>query len=167
MPALDLTGQRVANRTVAEYTHPDLIVPELRERDPAGIISELSQALQRYGCLPDVLPFYHAALNQELLSGSATECGMAFPHARLSGVKSLRFAIGRTQQPVIWGPKGAAPVQLIFLLAVPATNAAPYLQLLASLARLKQQPSIGEELRNAASADGIYSALQKLKMRNE
>jgi hypothetical protein len=43
----------------------------LRERDTAGIISQLSQALQGEGCVPDLLPFYHSALNQEWLSKSA------------------------------------------------------------------------------------------------
>ena len=82
-----------------------LIVPQLRERDTAGIVSELSQALQREGCVPDLLPFYQAALNQELLANSALDCGLAFPHARLSGVKRLQFAFGRTPEPIIWGAK--------------------------------------------------------------
>ena len=48
--------------SLADYTQPALIVPQLRERDTAGIIGELSQALQRQGCVPDVLPFYQAAI---------------------------------------------------------------------------------------------------------
>ena len=110
--------------SLADYTRPALIVPRLRERDTAGIISELSQALQREGCVPDVLPFYQAALNQELLTNSALDCGLAFPHARLGGIKRLQFAFGRTPEPIVWGAKSAWPVQFIFLLAVPATDAA-------------------------------------------
>jgi len=69
-------------------------VPRLRQGDIAGIIGELSQALQREGCVPDVLPFYQAALNQELLTSSALECGLAFPQHRLGGIRhfSLRSA---------------------------------------------------------------------------
>jgi PTS system nitrogen regulatory IIA component len=167
MPAFDVIGKRVSVATVADYTGAALIVPQLRERDPAGVISELSQVLQRHGCVPDVLPFYHAALNQEMLASSAVECGLAFPHARLNGVKQLQFAIGRARQPVIWGSKGSLPVQLIFLLAVPATDAAPYLQLLAALARLGRQPDSLADLQNADSAEAIFTALQKIKMRQE
>ncbi|HTL59314.1 MAG TPA: PTS sugar transporter subunit IIA [Candidatus Limnocylindrales bacterium] len=167
MPALDLSVRGVSTGTVADYTHAGLIIPELRERDPAGIISELSQVLQRHGCLPDVLPFYHAALNQELLASSAVEYGLAFPHARLNGVKRLQFAVGRAREPVVWGPKRSTPIQLVFLLAVPATDAAPYLQLLAALARLGQCSEILAELRHAPKAEAILSALRKLKMRQE
>ena len=151
--------------SLADYTQPVLIVPRLRERDVAGIISELSQVLQRQGCVPDVLPFYHAALNQELLSNSAMECGLALPHARLSGVKELKFALGRAPEPVSWGAKGSWRVQLVFLLAVPATNAAGYLHLLASLARLGQKTELLAELRTARDAEGMWKALEKVGVR--
>jgi len=151
--------------TLADYTQPGLIVPQLRERDTAGVVNELSQVLQREGYVPDFLPFYHAALNQELLAGSALECGLAFPHARLSAVKRLQFAFGRTPKPIIWGARGSYPVQLVFLLAVPATDAASYLHLLASLAKLGQQTELLAELRVADSAEAILAALQQIRLR--
>ena len=91
---LEVTINAQTTASLADYTRPALIVPRLRERDTAGIISELSQVLQREGCVPDVLPFYQAALNQELLANSALDCGLAFPARALSGVKRLQFAFG-------------------------------------------------------------------------
>ena len=151
--------------SLADYTRPALIVPRLRERDTAGIISELSQVLQHEGCVPDVLPFYQAALNQELLANSALECGLAFPHARLGAIKRLQFAFGRTPEPIVWGARSAWPVQFIFLLAVPATDAAGYLHLLASLARLGQQPERLAQIRSAESVAAILAALEKIRLR--
>jgi mannitol/fructose-specific phosphotransferase system IIA component (Ntr-type) len=150
--------------TLADYTRPALILPRLRERDTAGVISELSQALQRQGCIPDMLPFYHAALNQELMANSALRCGLAVPHARLSGVKQLQFAFGRAPEPLTWA-KSAWTAQFIFLLAVPATDAASYLHLLASLARLGQQPELMSELHSANSVEAILAVLEKLRLR--
>jgi PTS system nitrogen regulatory IIA component len=150
---------------LADYTRTALIVPRLREGDTAGIISELSQILHHEGGVPDVLPFYQAALNQELLTNSALDCGLAFPHARLSGIKRLQFALGRTLEPIAWGAKSSWPVQLIFLLAVPATDAAGYLQLLASLARLGQQPEVLAQLRAAENAEAILTVLGNIRMR--
>jgi PTS system nitrogen regulatory IIA component len=112
-----------------------------------------------------MLPFYHTALNQELLTNSALGCGIAFPHARLSGVKQLQFAFGRTREPVLWGAKGSGRVQFIFLLAVPATDAASYLHLLASLARLGQQPELLAELRATGDAGGILAVLERIRLR--
>src|SRR5262245_61669260 len=104
---VDLPFHVEAQVTLANFTRPQSVVPCLRERDTAGIISELSQVLQRQDGVPDLLPFYLAALNQELLANSA-DCGLAFPHARLSGVKQLQFAFGRAPQSVIWGTKGSS-----------------------------------------------------------
>jgi mannitol/fructose-specific phosphotransferase system IIA component (Ntr-type) len=162
---LDATISVAAPLTLGEYTRRGLIVPELLQRDTAGIIGELSQVLQREGCVTDVLPCYHTALNQELLCNSALECGVAFPHARLSGVKQLTFAFGRTPEPVIWGAKGSWRAQLIFLLAVPATDAASYLNLLASLARLGRRTEVLEQLRVAENAEAILAVLDKIRMR--
>src|SRR5262249_19785864 len=102
-----------------------------------------------------------------MLASSALDCGLAFPHARLNGVKQLQFAIGRAQQPVIWGSKGSLPVQIVFLLAVPATDAAPYLQLLAALARLGQDSDHLLQLRNGTNAEAIFAALKRIKMRQQ
>jgi mannitol/fructose-specific phosphotransferase system IIA component (Ntr-type) len=161
----ELTIVPVSQTTLADYTRPELVVSELRERDAAGIISELSHLLQRQGSVADVLPFYHTAVNQELLASSAHESGIALPHARLSGVKQLCFAFGRAPHPVSWGSKNGCAVQLVFLIAVPATDAASYLHLLATLARLAQQPERLEALRTARDVAAITEVLEIIKLR--
>ncbi len=165
MPRLDITPNITTPVSLADYTRPGLIVPKLRQADTAGIISELSHVLQREGGVPDVLQFYQAALNQELLANSALGCGIALPHARQVGVKRVQFALGRLPQPVAWGGKGSAAVQYVFLLAVPATDAAGYLQLLASLARLGQQPELLAELQTAEGAQEILEVLRQIRIR--
>ena len=162
MPPLET--QALAHSSLATYTRPGLIIPQLTQRDAAGIISELSQLLQRQGSVPDVLPFYHTALNQELLASSALECGVALPHARLSGVRQLQFALGRVVPPVCWA-KSSQPIDLIFLLAVPATDAACYLHLLSSLARLGQDTELLARLRSASGASEMLSVLEVVPIR--
>jgi mannitol/fructose-specific phosphotransferase system IIA component (Ntr-type) len=152
--------------SLADYTRPALIVPALRERDTAGIISELSHVLQREGSVPDVLPFYQAALNQEVLANSALESGLAFPHARLCGAKRLQFALGRAPEPIPWGGRNSWPVRLVFLLAVPATDAVAYLHLLASLARLGKQLDILAKLREADNTEVMLASLQQVRLRH-
>jgi len=165
MPLLDLKQKAAVPGSLATFTRASLIVPELRERDTAGVIGELSLILQREGGVPDMPPFFHTALNQELLNNSALDCGLAFPHARLSGVKQLQFAFGRTPEPINWGAKGTWPVQLIFLIAVPATDAASYLHLLASIASLGRQRDCLAELRGAPTPEEILAALRKIPVR--
>jgi len=152
--------------SLADFTRPSLVVPELRERDTAGVIKELSHHLHQQGCVPDLLAFYHAALNHEFLVNSATDCGIAFPHARLNGVTNSRFAFGRSPAPFLWGGKSSAPIQFIFLLAVPATDAAGFLQLLSALARLGQQEPLLARLRAEVSAEAIFKLFEQVKVRH-
>jgi mannitol/fructose-specific phosphotransferase system IIA component (Ntr-type) len=151
--------------SLANYTRPALIVTHLRERETAGVIKELSQLLHRGGCVPEVLPFYNEALNREFLVNTATENGFAFPHARLSGVTQMAFALGRSRHPLVWGSKGSLPVNFVFLVAVPATDAAPYLQLLSGLGRLAAHPQWLRELHEADTSQELCRVLEHVKLR--
>lgn len=152
--------------SLADYTSPELALPQLRERDTAGVIKELSQVLHQQGFVPDLLSFYHAALNHEFLVNSATDCGIAFPHARLHGVVRSSFAFGYCREAIFWGSRPSQPVQFVFLLAVPATDAAGFLQLLSALARLGQQDHLLATLRALQSPGEIIKFFEQIRVRH-
>ena len=151
--------------TLADFTSPGLIIPRLRDQDVASVIQELSQALQREGRVPDLLPFYHAALNREFLVSTDMEAGIAFPHARLPGLKELSFALGRSGEPLTWGTRAARSVRLVFLIAVPATDSTQYLSLISGLARLAKDGRLVEKLHHAQDTFQIFDVLQQIKLR--
>jgi nitrogen PTS system EIIA component len=152
--------------SLADFTELALIAPELRGQDAAAVIQELGQSMQRTARVPELLPFYHAVLNREYLISTVLDYGIALPHARLSGLKSLCFALGRSAHPIQWGPKGSMPVRLVFLLAVPSTEAADYLLLMAGLTRLGKEPSLLQTLLTAESAKEMYSLLSQVKLKS-
>jgi mannitol/fructose-specific phosphotransferase system IIA component (Ntr-type) len=152
--------------TLADFTSLSLIIPCLRGPDAASVIQELSQALQREKRVADLLPFYHAALNHEFLVSSDMEAGMAFPHARLPGLKELVFAVGRSKAPLDWGSKSTSSVKLVFLIAVPATDSTQYLLLVSGLARLAKDHRLVEELHAAHDPSQILQALQQIKLQS-
>jgi len=151
--------------SIADYTRPELIVPRLRERDPAGIIEELSQRLRGGGIIGDVLSFYQAVVNHEFLSNSALPAGIATPHARGVQVSRLMLAIGRAGEPVVWGPGESLPVEYVFLLAVPSTAASNYLCLLSSIAGFGCRPELLARFHAAADAPGIFQLLREISVR--
>lgn len=154
--------------SLAAFTSSALMLPELRGGDVTAILAELSEALQREARIPDLLPFYHAALNREYLCSTSMNYGFAFPHARLHGLKTLSFALGRSSKPILWGGQSRAcgtPVRLIFLSAVPATDATSYLAFVAALSRLSREPHQLAALLAAPDAEGMLSVLQQIKLR--
>jgi mannitol/fructose-specific phosphotransferase system IIA component (Ntr-type) len=150
--------------TLAEFTRYPLVIPEVQSSDTAGITAELSQALHREGCIADWLPFYQTALNRELAFNSALACGLAFPHARQSGVKELQFAVGRLPRPVTWAGRGSWPVRVVLLISVPATEAAVYLRLLASIGWLAQRQDLLSKILEAPDSGGILGVLLQVPM---
>jgi mannitol/fructose-specific phosphotransferase system IIA component (Ntr-type) len=151
--------------TLADFTSPGLIIPRLRGKDVASVIQELSQALQRERRVPDLLPFYHAALNREFLVSTDMEAGMAFPHARVPRLKELSFALGRGNEPLAWGARAVCSVRLVFLSAVPATDSTQYLQLISGLARLAKDNRLVEKLHAAQDTFQILELLQQITLR--
>ena len=151
--------------TLADFTSPGLIIPSLRGQDAPSVIQELSLALQREGRIPNLLPFYHAALNREFLLSTEMEAGMAFPHARAPGLNVLSFALGRSAEPMGWGAKAARSVRLVFLIAVPATDSIQYLQLISGLARLAKESRLVDKLLAAQDPFRVFEVLQEIGLR--
>jgi mannitol/fructose-specific phosphotransferase system IIA component (Ntr-type) len=151
--------------TLADFTSGGLLLPHLRGRDAASVIQELSQVLQREKRIPDLLPFYHAALNREFMVSTNMEAGMAFPHARLPALQKVSFAFGRSATPLGWGAKATGTVRLVFLIAVPATDSTQYLSLLSGLTRLAKDPRLVEQLHAARNAAQLLTALRQIELR--
>lgn len=155
----------IAAVTLADFTSPGLILPQLRGRDAASVLQELSQVLQQEKRIVDWLPFYHTALNREFMVGTDMEAGMAFPHARLPALNGVSFALGRSDKPLAWGASPAGSVRLVFLLAVPATDATQYLLLISGLARLAKDPRLVEKLHAARDAGQLLAVLKQIELR--
>lgn len=160
----ELLRQTTTASTLAEFTRYSLVIPAVQSSDTAGIIAELSEALHREGCITDWLPFYQTALNRELAFNSALACGLAFPHARQSGVRKLQFAVGRLPRAVPWAGRGSWPVRVVLLVSVPATEAAAYLRLLASIGRLAQRADLLSRILQAPDVGGILGVLLQVPM---
>jgi mannitol/fructose-specific phosphotransferase system IIA component (Ntr-type) len=151
--------------SLADFTMPALIRPDLRGGEVPSVLHELCDLLHREGRVPELLPFYHAALNREFLSSSAMESGMAFPHARPAGLARLTFALGRSSRPLTWGPRGLVPVTLVFLLAVPPGDSGDYLRLLGALTRLGRSPAWLDQVRAAPDAESLHAILARVSLK--
>ncbi len=164
-PMTDRARSPEGTGSLADYTDPALIIPCLQGPDEATVIRELCTVLQGDAGVTDLLPFYQAALNREFLLSTAMDFGLAFPHARVAGLARLRYALGRSGQPLAWGPRGGPPVRLVFLCAVPATEATAYLLLSSGLARLAGEPVVFARLLEASDVGGMLESLRQIPLR--
>jgi mannitol/fructose-specific phosphotransferase system IIA component (Ntr-type) len=151
--------------TLAHFTSPALILPELESRVPADVIAELCSVLHREGRLNDFAAFYHAVLNRELTCPTSIAPGWALPHARLQGITQLSFAMARSSQPLVWFGECRIRPQIVFLFAVPEEEARIYLSVVAAVAKLIQNPALFEQLGSAPDGNSMFRILEQIPLR--
>lgn len=147
--------------TLAHYTSPELIVPELRARGTAAVIGELCTAMQREGRLEDPLAFSKAVMSHELRCSTAMPPGWALPHARVKGLTRLSFALGRSPVDLDWLEQGGLGVRMVFLFAVPDPDNGAYMSLLAALAKLGLNPTCLARLLQAPDRWAMLELLRQ------
>jgi mannitol/fructose-specific phosphotransferase system IIA component (Ntr-type) len=150
--------------SVAHYTSPELIRPQLRSPDTVTVLAELCASLGGAGRIEDPLAFYNSVLSHERLSSTAMPPGWALPHARIKNASRLSFALGRSATPLDWLEAGATAVRLVFLFAVPEDDAGSYMTLLAALAKLSQNQVRREALLHAPDSQSIFNLLQQVPL---
>jgi mannitol/fructose-specific phosphotransferase system IIA component (Ntr-type) len=150
--------------TLADHTHPELMVPHVAGATAAEVIVELSSVLDRAGVLSDRALFVDAVMARERLSPTSFS-GWAVPHARLRDLQRLSFAVGRCLQPLAWGGEGSVRIQIVWLFAVPERESKAYLNLIAAVARLSQDAARTEQLLAASDPQTMYSVLEKVDLR--
>ena len=97
-----------------------------------------------------------AAIKRE--EDTPTTCGaLALPHARNTDLQNFVLTLGANAEGVI---DGHSNLRLIFAFASPESKREQHLQLLASLARLSQNPKVIDQIVSAADANAVMEILR-------
>lgn len=112
----------------------------------------------------DPAPIVDAVLRRERASHTVVGEGVALPHARIEGLSRPYLALGIFPAGIP-SPEGGAPVRLVFLLLVPESQPARYLQILRALAGLLREPGMAERLARAASGEEVMRLLRRSERR--
>ena len=153
--------------TLADYTDRNLIEPVLHATDLPGTLQELSNLLRQEDRVPEATTFYQAASKRELICSTALENGIAFPHARLPNLTAVSFALGRAPEAIPWGSSNKPKVRLVFLLAVPANDAATYLSVLYGMAKLSKESELLKRLVEAKDQVAMLDILRTVTLRGQ
>ena len=98
-------------------------------------------------------------LKRENLGSTGTGGGVAIPHARIPDLKKPFGTLVRLKHAIDFDAIDGKPVDIVFLLLLPAQSGDP-LNALASVARRLRDPQSVHRLRNAADDAELYRAMQ-------
>jgi PTS system nitrogen regulatory IIA component len=99
-----------------------------------------------------------ALLKREALGSTGTGAGIAIPHARLEGTARPFGILVRLAKPIDFEAIDGQPVDLVFLLLLPAEPQGDQLNALACAARMLRDAQIVRHLRGAADDAALYRA---------
>lgn len=105
---------------------------------------------------------YSVVLDQliarEKLGSTGLGGGIAIPHCRIENCPAPLGSLVSLQEPIDFDAPDDAPVDLLFILIVPAQEHQEHLDILATVARLFSQPDFCARLRDADTPDSLFDA---------
>ena len=102
---------------------------------------------------------FESLSERERLCSTGLGKGVAIPHGRVRGNRSIQASFIRLKNPLPFDAVDGEPVDLLFAMTVPENSTEDHLQLLARLAGLFSDPELLKALREAESASALLQLL--------
>ncbi len=143
---------------IKEFLLPTDTLVKARGTDKTRLLQELAARAAATLNL-DAKHICTALLKREELGTTGTGGGIAIPHARISDLKKPFGTLVRLKHAIDFDAIDGMPVDIVFLLLLPAQSGDP-LNALASVARRLRNPESVQRLRGAANDEELYRAIQ-------
>ena len=142
--------------TLDSILAPGRVIHGLRVSGKAALLEDLARRAARALDL-DAGAILAALVRREGLGSTGIGGGVALPHARLDALRRPYGLLARLRDPLDFEAIDERPVDLVFLLLLPAANGGEPLNALACVARRLRDPDTATALRGARDAAGLYA----------
>jgi len=142
---------------------PDAVIPSLAATTRDEAIAELLGALADTGAIntDSVGDITEALLAREAQATTGIGNGVAFPHARIKGVKKPLGAVGCSAEGIDFNSLDAHPVDLVVLLLSNSEEPGEHLEAMEAVFRHIQRQAFRDELRSCKTRDEIADRVEK------
>jgi PTS system nitrogen regulatory IIA component len=137
---------------------PADVIVDVRASQKGPLLRELAARAAASLDLPVEQVTSHL-LKREELGSTGTGNGIAIPHARLPGLKQPHGLLAKLKQGIEFDAIDGRPVDVVFVLLLPATMESDALAALALVARTLRSPDILARLRAAKNPAELHAAL--------
>ena len=132
------------------------VAETLHGRTKAEVVRELAEHFVRNHNEISVDRLVEVLWERERLGSTAIGDGIAIPHGKLHGVKSVVATFGRHPEGVDFDSLDGALTHLFFLLVAPEDSVGHHLKALARVSRLLKEPAFREKLIKAADRSALF-----------
>ncbi len=139
------------------------IVPELESRDRNGVIRELITSLAKAGVVEQdiVEDLVSEVVKREMKGSTGFGKGVAVPHAKHAGLKSMVAVVGRSSSGVDFASLDKQPVYSFFLLLSPSAETEKHLAAMNAIFGNLQVDMFRKFLRQSNTQQKIWELLEE------
>ncbi len=143
---------------LSELIQPDRIILGLRAADKTQALAEMAKRASAH--LPIESSVIFAALDaRERLGSTGFGRGFALPHVRIEGLDRAFSLLVRIAKPVEYEAIDGKPVDILFLLLIPADKGNDHVAALAAVSRSMRDENILRMIRKAGSSSALFDLL--------
>lgn len=124
---------------LAELISPELVFPGLPGGDVTGVLRSFAEALAAAHAVRDGDDLFHRLAERETLGSTAIGNGVALPHCKLPGLRTVRVGLGLLAEAVDFHAADGRPVRVLFGVVSPEDMPAAHLKALAAISRWVRQ----------------------------
>lgn len=146
--------------SISDILSEDMILTEIQADNKRHLLEEISKFVAKQKGL-DKNAVFEAVLERENLGSTGYGNGVAFPHARLEGLKEVVTVFVRLQNPVDYDSLDHKPVDMLAFMISPENSGDDHLRTLAVFSRVLKNDDICRDIRAAKSKHEIYKAMHK------
>ena len=142
--------------TIEEVLPEQCVLSDLEGTTKKDVVVELVSALKNAGLIQDVDKAVNVVLEREKLGSTGIGEGVAIPHGKLKGIKSILCVFGRSRQGVDFDAVDHNLVHIFFLLIAPEDSASLHLQMLSRISKLLRDPSFRKSLVESDKENNLH-----------
>lgn len=143
---------------IAEILPPGNILCGLDVADRSRLFEEVGLLFENNQQLPRKKTF-DSLIAREKLCSTGLGQGIAIPHGRIKGLRAATGAFIQLKTPIPFDAPDGLPVDLLFILLVPAQATDLHLQILGELAQMFSDRKLREQLQTCRDPAEIHQLL--------
>lgn len=142
---------------IQSFLSADNTAIDIRASDKAGLLKDIAaRAASALHLSADAVA--HEIEKRDELGSTGIGGGVSIPHARFRDVKKPFGLLVRLKHAIEFDAVDGQPVDIVFLLLLPASSQLDQLNALAAVARKLRDRDVLRKLRSAASGAELYQA---------
>jgi PTS system nitrogen regulatory IIA component len=140
---------------IKDFLSASDVAIDVRASDKASLLKDLAaRAASALGLSADAIA--NEIEKRDELGSTGIGGGVSIPHARFREVRKPFGLLVRLKQPIEFDAVDAQPVDIVFLLVLPAASQLDQLNALAAVARRFRDPVTLRKMRSAANEAELY-----------